>query len=141
MAKSLALEMRPKSFSEYMGDSIRNTLMKRMADKETYPHTILLWGTKGCGKTTAARLLAKEYLCMNKTPDGRACGECQNCLDIDETVIMNEAGADTAGVIELDIANDSNKSAIDAVLEDALEAPMWPLEYKILILHFFYPLS
>lgn len=131
---SLALEMRPKTFSDYMGDSIRNTLMKRMSNKETYPHTILLWGTRGCGKTTAARLLAKEYLCMNKTPDGRACGECQNCLDIDETVIMNEAGADTAGVVELDIASDSNKAAIDAVLEDALEAPMWPLEYKILIL-------
>lgn len=134
MAKSLALEMRPKTFADYMGDSIRNTLTKRMSNKDDYPHTILLWGTRGCGKTTAARLLAKEYLCLDKTPDGRACGQCQNCLDIEETLIDNEAGMETTGVIELDIATDSNKAVIDSVLEDALEAPMWPLEYKILIL-------
>lgn len=131
----LANEMRPKTFSDYMGDGIRNTLMHRMADPNNYPHTILLYGTRGCGKTTAARLLAKEYQCQHKV-DGHACGECDSCKAIDELLIETSASTDTAetGVTELDIASDSNKAAIEEALDEALQPPMWPLKYKILIL-------
>lgn len=130
---NLANEMRPKSFSEYMGDGIRAQLVGRMKNEATYPHSILLYGTRGCGKTTAARLLAKEFLCMNKV-DGHACGECEACQDIDENLIMSEAGKEVQGVTEVDITNDSTKRAIDSILEEAIEPPMWPLKYRILIL-------
>lgn len=133
MASTLALEMRPKTFDEYMGIDIRNTLVKRMSREEDYPHTFLFYGTRGCGKTTAARLLAKEFLCLDKV-NGHACGQCAACLEVEENLIDNRAGMYVPAVIELDIATDSNKSAIDNVLEDVIEPPMYPFKYKILIL-------
>lgn len=136
----LATKMRPKSFDEYMGDDIRNTLTTRMSKVESYPHTVLLYGERGCGKTTAARLLAKEYECQMKREDPehykKACGECDACKLIDELLIDGDAASDTAstGVIELDIATDSNKAAIDKALEEAMEPPMYPMAYRIVIL-------
>ena len=135
----LATKMRPKSFNDYMGDDIRNTLLTRMSKPSSYPHTVLLYGERGCGKTTAARLLAKEFECLEKqeNPDCKqACGKCDACVLIDELLIDGDAASDTAstGVMELDIATDSNKAAIDKALEEAMEPPMYPMKYRILIL-------
>lgn len=129
----LATKMRPKSFDEYMGVGIRNSLRKRLSNPDDLPHSYLFYGTRGCGKTTAARLLAKEYMCENRV-DGHACGKCAACLELDETLINNVAGQEVVGVTELDITSESGKEAIENALNNAIEEPMWPLKYKILIL-------
>lgn len=134
----LANEMRPKNFAEYMGDDIKNTLTARMKNPETYPHTILLYGERGCGKTTAARLLAKEFQCLNKQQglSDHACDECAACEMINENLIYGNIASEPESVCvtELNIATDSNKKAVEEALDRAIEAPTYPFRYKILIL-------
>lgn len=124
---------RPRTLDEYMGESIRKQLKNRLSTETLYPHTIILKGTRGCGKTTAARLIAKELLCLNKV-DGHACCECMMCEEIDEKLIFSEAGMLTTGVTEVDIASDSKKTDMDIILDEALEEPSYPLTKKVLIL-------
>lgn len=133
--KSLSFDRkyRPKTLADYMGESIRKQLKNRLSSESLYPHTIILKGTRGCGKTTAARLIAKELLCLNKV-DGHACCECMMCEEIDEKLIFSEAGLSATGVTEVDIASDSKKTDMDIILDEALEEPSYPLTKKVLIL-------
>lgn len=124
---------RPRSIKDYMGYDIRKVIMARFKEAKNMPNTILMHGTRGCGKTSLARLLAKEYHCLEKD-DGYACGHCEMCKMLDETLIMSEAGVPAMGVTELDIASDSGKAAIDAALDEALIEPMYPLKYKVIIM-------
>lgn len=130
---AFARKYRPRVISDYMGESIRNILNNRFSSEDRYPQSILLHGTMGCGKTTAARLIAKEYLCLDKV-NGHACGVCAMCDELDNKLINSEAGVSVMGVQEVDIASDSGKAAMDQLLEEALLEPMPPLKYKILIL-------
>lgn len=140
MARSLenseiayARKYRPKILKDYMGEDIRRQLENRTSNPSLYPHTVLMEGTRGCGKTTAARLLAKEFLCLSKV-DGHACCECVMCKEIDEKLMVSEAGMTVTGVTEVDVAKDSGKGAIDDIIDEALESPIWPTTRKVLIL-------
>lgn len=134
---SFARKYRPKTFNEYMGSHIREILSNRFSDSSNFPQTILLYGTRGTGKTSASRLIAKEYLCLNRE-NGHACGHCEMCEEIDTKLINSEAGVSAMGVQEIDIASENGKASIDSLLEDALIEPMYPLNYKVLILDEFH---
>lgn len=137
---SFARKYRPRNLSEYMGPGIRQILENRFANEKDFPQTILLYGTRGTGKTSAARLIAKEYHCMNRV-NGHACGECEMCKEIEDHLITAEAGVSALGVEEVDITSDSGKANIESILEEALIEPMYPLKYKILILDEFHEAS
>ena len=51
---------RPSSFDDYMGENVKNTIVNRLKDRDSIPNTIMLYGTRGTGKTSMARLIAKE---------------------------------------------------------------------------------
>lgn len=122
---------RPKSLNEYIGDRVKNEIFSRFEDERNYPQSILLYGSKGCGKTSAARLIAKEYFCENKV-NGHACGQCDMCKAIEEYIVT---GTENYGAVkEIDIASDNKKDDIDEMLDDAMQRPMFPLQYKVLIL-------
>lgn len=124
---------RPVSFNDYLGQDIKRLVLSRMSNPQNYPQVWLFYGEKGCGKTTAARLLAPDYLCLNKV-DGHACGKCEVCLELQDTLIHSDVNSVSWGVQELNIASDSGKNALLGVLEEAMQPPMPPLKYKILIL-------
>lgn len=134
---SFARKYRPKNFKEYLGDGVRQILENRFSSEGNFPQTILMYGTRGTGKTSAARLIAKEYHCMNRV-DGHACGKCEMCREIEENLISSEAGVSVMGVQEVDIASESGKANIDNILEEAMMEPMYPLRYKVLILDEFH---
>lgn len=123
---------RPNTFSDYLGNDTKKLVLSRMDNPQNYPQVWLFYGERGCGKTSAARLLAPEYLCQHKV-NGHACGKCEICTELQETLIAADVNSVTWGVTELNIASDSGKEAINGVLEDAMQAPMAPLKYKILI--------
>jgi len=126
-----ARKYRPNVMSEYIGERVKRTVLNRMKDVNTYPQVVLITGTTGCGKTTMARLMAKEYHCEDKV-EGKACGKCYMCEMIEEEYIKQ--GKEIEGIQELDIASDSGKGKMDEFLDDAMQKPMHPLKYKVLIL-------
>lgn len=133
-AQSYATKHRPKIMAEYIGERTKNIVLNRFSTPENYPQSILLYGPSGTGKTTIARLISKEYHCQNKTIGGHACGKCEMCIELENNLIQSQFGVDAYGVQEVDIATDRGKAAMDAILDDALIEPQYPLKYKILIL-------
>ncbi len=74
---------RPKTLAEYIGNEKLKQSVKKALETDRKPQVILLSGPAGTGKTTMARLLAKEYLCENRDSVGSACNKCYACQAMD----------------------------------------------------------
>lgn len=125
---------RPSKAKDYLGENIREIIKNRFSREETYCNIIGCFGTRGSGKTSFARLLSKYFHCMNKKEDGSPCDECEMCVEINNNLLFAEAGSHCIGVREVDITKESGKADLSEILDEALEAPMYPLKYNILIL-------
>ena len=124
---------RPSSFDDYIGNNVKNTIVNRLRDRSNLPHTIMLYGTRGTGKTSMARLICKEIYCMNPI-DGHSCGTCEMCIEINNYITSTEAGVECFGIVEVNAASTTGKSDIDDIIADALLPPEYPLQYKVIIL-------
>ena len=124
---------RPKTMDDYLGESIRQIVKNRFTREDARPSVMMIYGTRGCGKTTFARIISKYYLCENPKEDGRPCEECDVCLSINETLINGEAGVETPGVVEVDATTANGKEAIQNIIEDAIIPPTYTKK-KLLIL-------
>lgn len=127
-----ARKYRPSSFDDYLGNEVKNRVMGRLKNHEDIPNTIMLFGTRGTGKTSMARLIAKEIQCLNPI-DGHSCGMCDMCREMDRYITSTEAGEECAGLTEVDAATNTGKDYINEVIEDALIPPLPPANKKILI--------
>lgn len=113
-----ARRFRPKTLSGYIGnDALVESVMARLQDGKTWPQSYLLTGTTGCGKTTLARLLVKEYMCENRDTESGACGECYACKRVEEYIETGDA-LDLEDVNEIDITDMSGKADIEAIIEE-----------------------
>ena len=128
---SFARKYRPATLNKYIGnDDMKRTLMSYLRVKK--PHVILLTGSSGCGKTTMARLIAKEYLCSNRNDETGACDECVNCQLMNEYIRTgnNESLPD---IYEVDATEQSGKRNVDAMLEGMAYPPSYG-DYKVYII-------
>jgi len=123
---------RPNTLMRYVGnDKMKKTALATLA-KEPRPQTGLLWGNTGCGKTTFARLLAKEYMCENRDVVSGACGTCANCMAIDEYIATGHTDM-LSGIMEANLTDDNGKKDVDLILSD-MEIPPYGDAWKVYIL-------
>ncbi|MBS3904600.1 MAG: DNA polymerase III subunit gamma/tau [Simkania sp.] len=78
----IARKYRPRTFAEVVGQRAVVTTLKNSLIQERTAHAYLFCGSRGTGKTTLARLLAKALNCEKRSLEGEPCGTCQSCMAI-----------------------------------------------------------
>ena len=124
LTQVLARKWRPKSFSELTGQDHVVKALTNALERKRLHHAYLFTGTRGVGKTTIARILAKALNCetgITSTP----CGKCAACTEID--------GGRFVDLIELDAASNTQVDNMRELLENALYAPTCA-RYKVYII-------
>lgn len=128
---AFARKYRPTSLRGYVGNAgIKETVQRYL--KNGRPQTVLLTGSSGCGKTTLARIIAKEYLCEDRDDENGACCQCGTCLSIDEYISTGSTG-DLPDIYEIDASDDSSKKDMDALLS-SIEYPPVAGDWKVYII-------
>ena len=97
----LARKWRPKKFSEVVGQPHIVQALVNGLDSDRLHHAFLLTGTRGVGKTTIARILAKCLNC-DQGVTSEPCGECSACVDIDEGRFVDLLEVDAASKTKVD---------------------------------------
>lgn len=100
MYKALYREYRPETFEEMLGQEHIVKVLRNQIQQDTVNHAYLFCGTRGTGKTTTARLLAKAVNCLDDSH--KPCGKCANCLSIKEGSFMDLVEIDAASNNSID---------------------------------------
>ncbi len=123
MYQALYRKWRPSTFQDVIGQDHITSILKYEVSNQKLNHAYLFCGSRGTGKTTCAKILAKAVNCAHPV-DGSPCGKCQNCLSI-------ESGA-TADVIEMDAASNNGVDNIRVIREEVSFVPSM-LKYRVYI--------
>ena len=127
---SFARKYRPNTLEKYIGNSEIKETVKRYL-KTGKPQSILLTGNSGCGKTSLARLIAKEYFCEDRDPETGACDECMSCETMNDYIKTGNTEMLT-DLYEIDSSDKSGKKDIDAMLE-SMQYPAMGGDWKVYI--------
>ena len=120
----LSLKWRPQSFGDVVGqDHVTQTLLNAFK-KDRVAQGYILTGSRGVGKTTTARIIAKALNCPN-TKDGVPCNDCNNCQEITDGRNLD--------VLEIDGASNRGIEEIRNLREQIKYSPM-SAPYKIFII-------
>jgi DNA polymerase-3 subunit gamma/tau len=118
-ALALARKWRPKTFTELLGQDHVVKALTHALDQGRLHHAWLFTGTRGVGKTTIARIMAKALNCTGADGHGQMtsapCGKCQACTEIDAGRFVD--------YIEMDAASNRGVDEMVALLEKAAYAP------------------
>ena len=125
----LARKYRPKSFDTLVGQEHVVRALTHALDAKRLHHAYLFTGTRGVGKTTIARILAKALNCIGPDGDGGVtstpCGVCAACAAIDQGRFID--------YVELDAASNRKTEEIEQILDSA-PYKLDSSRYKVLML-------
>jgi DNA polymerase-3 subunit gamma/tau len=102
----LARKWRPKNFRETVGQQHVLTALTNALESERLHHAYLFTGTRGVGKTTIARILAKALNCEENGITSEPCGRCSACREIDEGRFVDLIEVDAASKTKVDDTRD-----------------------------------
>lgn len=127
-----ATKYRPKNFTNIVGNERTVNSFLAMLRQDGRPQVILIEGASGCGKTTFARLIAKEYLCEDRDIITGACDKCTNCIQMNYFIETGDYGM-IPNIKEIDVSDANKKQDIEMLLEDA-QLPSITGDWKVYIL-------
>jgi DNA polymerase-3 subunit gamma/tau len=119
-----ATRRRPKTFDELAGQEFVAATLKNSLEMGHIAHAYLFSGPRGCGKTSAARILARALRC-EKGPTANPCGTCAQCTEIARGASMD--------VLEIDGASNTGVNDVRQIKEEVLFPPSSG-RYKVYII-------
>ena len=123
MHLALYRKYRSATFDEVISQEHITTTLKNQIKASTPAHAYLFTGSRGTGKTTCAKLMAKAVNCLSPV-DGNPCGECESCKAI---------AAGCPDIIEMDAASNNGVDDVRALRDEVMYAPT-VCRYKVYII-------
>ncbi len=131
MYQALYRKYRPKTFEDVVGQEHITTTLKNEIKNNKIGHAYIFTGSRGTGKTTCSKILAKAVNCLNHV-DGNPCGECEICKGIEDGSILD--------VVEMDAASNNGVDNIRELREEAYFLPA-RAKYRVYIIDEMHMLS
>ncbi len=114
MYQALYRKYRPRTFDDVVGQMAVTQTLKTQLMKNQLSHAYLFTGSRGTGKTSCAKILAKAVNCLNPQ-DGNPCNCCEACRSIDSGACMD--------VLEIDAASNNGVDNVRDLRDDAVYSP------------------
>ena len=114
MYQALYRKWRPRTFEDVVGQSHITETLARQVREGKLSHAYLFTGTRGTGKTSCAKILARAVNCAHPV-NGSPCNECEACRGIESGAVMD--------VLELDAASNNGVDQVRALRDEAVYSP------------------
>ncbi|MBE6699605.1 MAG: DNA polymerase III subunit gamma/tau [Ruminococcaceae bacterium] len=124
MHQALYRKWRPQTFEDVCGQEHITSILQYEAQNGALSHAYLFCGSRGTGKTTCAKILAKAVNCHNPQ-NGSPCGKCEACLSIDN--------GSTTDVLEMDAASNNGVDNIRDIRDEVVYSPS-SMRYRVYII-------